>query len=497
MIGLLALRNVVHRPLRSAFLFLGYGLGVAVMIVLLSIGEALVVQASDERLVGGGTVTVLPEGLDIEVMKTGGLGGMFFSIDRARFVYLQLLASPRLAGSVVVAAPQIDGKLIYLRLPSGREIPVRAAGEIPSTARAVGALPPLAGGTWADDDADRAWLRPTPAELRHEIDHFHNPPATARTRDSWAEWHYFNVLSADNKRWAFVSFILAGDVGATRWGGQVAITVRSEGGPTRKFTALAPPSEIRFSTTDANLAIGPSTVRVLADGRYAVHAVAKEAQTGIPLVANLVITPAANAYFPGASLGGDGFVSGYVVPGLRADAVGSLCIATSCEHYERAQSYHDHNWGLWRGVSWEWGATRAGPFTLLYGRVEPPDSVASPAPLFVYLVDSLGFRSVFRPERVVYQDGNTIRVDGRPIRVPSSAVMVDVRGGDTLRLELTIEDAIGTDTRGALVERGEQGLARNIARPYFIQMKGAARLTGRIGGVPLRGAGTGFFETYR
>src|SRR3954471_3921389 len=99
MIELLALRNLVLRPWRSAFLLLGYALGVAAMIVLLSIGEALLAQARDEKLVGGGSITVLPEGIDVEVMKTGGLGGLFFSIDHARFIYRQLLASRRLEPS--------------------------------------------------------------------------------------------------------------------------------------------------------------------------------------------------------------------------------------------------------------------------------------------------------------------------------------------------------------------------------------------------------------
>ena len=71
-------------------------MGVSVMIVLLSVGEALLVQARDEKLVGGGEITILPEGIDVEVMKTGGLGGLFFSIDHARFIYEQLLAAPRL-----------------------------------------------------------------------------------------------------------------------------------------------------------------------------------------------------------------------------------------------------------------------------------------------------------------------------------------------------------------------------------------------------------------
>jgi ABC-type antimicrobial peptide transport system permease subunit len=104
MIRLLALRNLTLKPWRSLFLLLGFSMGVAVMIVLLSIGEALLDQSKDERLVGGGEITVLPEGVDIEVLKTGGLGGLFFSIDHARFIYRQLLAAPRLASAVAAAA---------------------------------------------------------------------------------------------------------------------------------------------------------------------------------------------------------------------------------------------------------------------------------------------------------------------------------------------------------------------------------------------------------
>src|SRR5262249_23028810 len=108
----LALRNLVLKPWRSAFLLFGYSLGVGVMIVLLSIGEALLAQARDEKLVGGGDITVLPDGIDVEVLKTGGLGGMYFSIDRARFIYGQLLAAPRLSPFVAAVAPQIEGKLL-------------------------------------------------------------------------------------------------------------------------------------------------------------------------------------------------------------------------------------------------------------------------------------------------------------------------------------------------------------------------------------------------
>jgi hypothetical protein len=497
MFSLLAFRNVTTRPWRTALLLVGYGLGVGVMIVLLSIGAALVAQASDERLVGGGEITVLPEGLDVEVMKTGGVGGLFFSIDHARFIQLQLLAAPRLEDEIDAVAPQIEGKLVYLRA-RGVEHPVRASGEIPSATRKVGGAPALATGRWEDDAGDVRWSGPTPEQLRHDIDRFHLPPAGLAGRESWAEWHYFNVLSADRRRWAFITFMVGGEVPDGRWGGQLLVTTHADGRPARRFTASVPPDEIRLSTVDADLRLGEASVALLDGARYHIVGGARaEGRSGERVDFDLVVTPAPRAYFPGASLGSGGFVSGYAVAGLRAEATGTLCIAGRCERMEGAQAYHDHNWGVWRGVSWEWGSARAGDWSLLYGRVIPPDSLDARSPLFLYLVDSLGFRALFRPERIVYEDARTISVDGRAVRVPARAVMEDVRGADTLRVELTIEDAVGTDTRDALVERGETSASRALRRPYFIQMKGTARLTGRLDGRPVQGMGTGFFETYR
>ena len=496
MIVLLALRNLAYRPWRSVFLLAGYGVGVATMIVLLSIGEALLIQARDERLVGGGDVTVLPEGIDVEVMKTGGLGGLFFSIANASFIHRQLLASPRLADVVEAVSPQIEGKLLYLRA-GGREFSTRAVGGIPSATRAVGAGPVLESGAWDDDDGDRRWLTPTPAELRHDIDHFHMPPDDLEDASSWAEWHYFNVLSEDGKRWAFISFIVGGDVRGSEWGGQVLVTLHGEGARTRRFTSLSPGSGVRFSRTDADLRIGSSSVTVLPDGRYAVRATAREEGGSARLAIDLTVAPAPGAYFPGASLGSGDFVSGYAVAALRADASGTICVDGRCERHDGSQSYHDHNWGVWSGVTWEWGAARAGSYTILYGRVNPPDRLEASSPLFLFLVDSLGFRALYRPQRVTYEDARNITVDGRAGRVPARAALADARGGDTIRVELEIEDATGTDMRRSAVARGETGASVFDATPYFIQMKGIARISGRVGGQPIRGEGRGFFETYR
>ncbi|MGH7616679.1 MAG: hypothetical protein ACREPM_05570, partial [Gemmatimonadaceae bacterium] len=342
-----------------------------------------------------------------------------------------------------------------------------------------------------------AWRDPQPDQLRQVIDHFHLPPAAARHDPTWAEWHYFNVLSSDGLRWAFVTLMIAGEVPDGRWGGEVLVTLHERGGASRRYVATVPPAQVKFSTTRADLAIGTSSVTVLADGRYAVRAYAKDERGRDSVKVNLVVAPAAGAYFPGAALSSGEAVSGYVVAALRANAVGSICVGQQCEQYDRAQAYHDHNWGVWRGVSWEWGAARAGQFTVLYGRVQPADSAAATQPLFVYVVDSLGFLSVFRPREIKYDDGRVIRVDGRALAVPSRGVMADVRGNDTLRVELTTDDATATDTRTPDVERGSGLSARALAHPYFIQMKGRMRISGRVAGRPLSGEGTGFFETYR
>jgi hypothetical protein len=414
-------------------------------------------------------------------------------------VYRQLLAAPRLARDVAAVAPQIEGKLLYLRTADGVERPVRAAGEIPSRTAAVGAMPSLTAGSWTDDEYDRRWRDPTPHELRHEIDHFHLPAVRVGQPpdESWAEWHYFNVVSADRRRWAFISFIVGGAIPTGRWGGQVLVTLHEEGRPARRFVTSAPATAVRFSTSSADLAIGESRVTVLADGRYEVRARATEEGRGGTVDVNLTIAPTPRAYFPGATLEGGEFTSGYAVPALRADGFGRICAPAWCERFDAAQAYHDHNWGVWRGVTWEWGTARAGDYALLFGRVEPPDTVGSPQPLFLFVVDSLGFVALFRPREIAYADGRTVNVDGRSVRVPSRGVMMDVRGEDTLRLELEVEDAAVTDTRRPLIERGETGAARALRRPYFVQMKGRVRLSGRVAGTVLRGEGTGFFETYR
>ena len=60
MIFTLAFRHLLVRKLRSVFLLLGFSLGVGVMIVLLSVGQAMLEQSRDVGMLLLANATALP-----------------------------------------------------------------------------------------------------------------------------------------------------------------------------------------------------------------------------------------------------------------------------------------------------------------------------------------------------------------------------------------------------------------------------------------------------
>ncbi|MCU0620433.1 MAG: hypothetical protein MUC69_02885 [Gemmatimonadales bacterium] len=474
MITTLALRHLLVRKVRAAVLLLGFALGVGVMIVLLSVGEAMLAQSRDVSLVGGGEVTVLPQGIDVEAMRTGGVSGMFFGIDRARAVVREFVGGARHAGAVEAVAPAIELKLLYLGV-RGAVVPVKAGGEIPSRAAAVGTALDVREGAWVDSPADSAYVAPTRQQLYDELDRFHLPA----TRDStWGEWHYFNVVTGPDEWW-YITFLVGGEVPDGRWGGQLLVTRRRPDGVYERFVTQAPSTQVRFDTARADLELGGASV-TQRDGRYRIVGTAR-GDAGVASF-ELGMTPAPRRYFPPVELRGDGFVSGYVVPGLRADAEGTLCVAGRCRTVRRAPAYHDHNWGVWRDVSWEWGMARGASLDLLYGGVRRPDDDASASPYFLALVDSLGVRQVLRFRRVAFEGSRA--AGGAGGSAPERFTLVAAREADTVRLSVEVLSAQASRS-------GAAGLDRR-----FLQLRGAFRLEGRVAGAPIADEGLGFFETY-
>ena len=152
------------------------------------------------------------------------------------------------------------------------------------------------------------------------------------------------------------------------------VTLHEQGRRSRRFVAAAPSNDVQFSTTHADITIGQSTVRVLPDGRYAVHARAREEHGAGVVEIDLAVSPSPGAHFPGAALSSGEVVSGYVVPALRADADGRLCVgeegrSLGCEQLRGVQAYHDHNWGDGPMQTlihnWYWARAKAGPYTVI------------------------------------------------------------------------------------------------------------------------------------
>jgi hypothetical protein len=491
MLFTLAFRHLWVRKLRSLFLLLGFAIGVGVMIVLLSVGEAMVDQSRDVSLVGGGELTVLPQGIDVEAMRTGGLSGMFFAIDRARFLTRQVIGGARQAAFVRSVAPAIEGKLLYLCKAAApcRQKAVRAGGEIPSRAAALGAGLDVREGAWRDAPGDSAYVAPTRQQLYDELDRFHRPP---RPDSSWGEWHYFNLTTGPDEWW-YVTFLVGGEVGpvsdasARRWGGRILVTHRRPDGRYDRYTADAPAPAVRLDTTRADLTIGPSTVRQR-DGIYQLRAGARGAPGRLRLA--LEVRPVPDRYFPPVELRDDDFLSGYVVPALAAVASGQLCVNDRCIQVADAPAYHDHNWGVWRDVTWEWGAATGSVMSLLYGGVYGPErqhtaaSTAISSPFFLTLVDSLGVRQVLRFGDIAYE-GTQPAAGAAGATAPRRFRLLAARGADSVALSVDVSHALATEMSAVSFHR------------VFLQMRGRFSLTGRVAGTMVSDTGWGFFETYR
>lgn len=472
MILTLAFRQLLVKKGRGLVLLLGFALGVGVMLVLLSVGEAMLVQSRDAKLVGGGEVTVLPQGIDVEAMRTGAISGLFFGIDRARFVTRQMAGGPRHAELIRGAAPALEQKLLYLQVRDAPPRPVRAGGELPSRAALAGAGLDVIDGRWADTPADSAWMTPTPQQLYDELDRFHLPTVDDST---WGEWHYANVVISE-REWWYITYLIGGRIGRGRWGGQLLVTHRRPDGSYERFVENRDGARIVLDTTRADLVLGDDSV-TQRNGRYRLVGSAGA------LRFDLELAPRNLAYFPAVELQDDAFLSGYVVPALAGRASGRFCVGSRCETITDRPAYHDHNWGVWRDVTWEWGAGQGAAFNLLYGGVQQAGAgQRGSAPYFLALVDSLGVRQVLRFGTIAWTGRQRAGGDGG--WAPEVFDLVAVRDADTVRIIGTVRDVQATRQTAAGYSRA------------FLQMRAGWTLRGRIGGRAVADSGSGFFETF-
>src|SRR4051812_49685494 len=118
MIGRLAWRSLTAHPVRSAVLAAGFGVGVAVMAILLGVAAIVLQQAQSPALVGGGDVLIrLSDSVPARMLLAG------------------TLQSRTLRPQIAVASPFQTGSLYLLH--DGHATRVDARGGIPSLERAL------------------------------------------------------------------------------------------------------------------------------------------------------------------------------------------------------------------------------------------------------------------------------------------------------------------------------------------------------------------------
>jgi hypothetical protein len=178
--------------------------------------------------------------------------------------------------------------------------------------------------------------------------------------------------------------------------------------------------------------------------------------------------------------GSRGWITGYVVPVMSGALSGTIDVGGTAVPLD-GTGYHDHNWGFWQGVTWQWGQVQHGNLSLLYGRVFPPENAADR--------DRLpGFVGVLGPDGPLAYATNVRISEIDDTRKRPERITIEARGPSLdVRLQFDVMSAVITPmTQGAL----SSGLD-------FLQMRGQYRVQGRAGGKDLTFASPGTAETFR
>lgn len=460
MIFTLALRSLLARPVRSAVLAGGFGLGVSVMAALLGIGGVILEQARTPALVGGGDVVI---------------GGSTGRIGSAKFVLANVLTTGSVGARVKVASPGSRATL-YL-LDDRGATPIAARGGIPSQERALGDPEISAIASWTDTPADRQWLSPNQEEILRAMDRFHPIPDVPARAGSWSEWLYFNGRSGKTR--FYLTFLAGPRLDSTKRTLGVRLQLE-HGGRQTSFSYSTTVTDQQLASAP-DLDAGPNSVR-LVGSEYRIRIDLAAESGGARASGEIVVRAVPGRSLPPFTMrGAGGWVSGYVVPVMAGDLAGSITIGGETLDLTGGKAYHDHNWGFWDGVRWQWGQVEGAGLAFVYGRVYPPPDAADSTRLPGFLV-ALG------PEGPIgYATDVTIEetdaAGDRPRRIV-------VRGrGDSLNLVADIDiDQIETTRMGARSFGG---------RMRFLQLRGTYRVSGQVGDRNIEFTAPGSAETFR
>jgi hypothetical protein len=444
-------------PVRTAVLAAGFGVGVAVMAILLGVAEIVLDQARSPALVGGGDVLIH---LDQAVP--------------ARMVLSGTLQADQLRGRIRATSPWHTASLFLFH--DTRSVRVDARGGIPSLERAMGDSEVASSSVWRNTGDDVAWTQSTPESVLRQIDRFHPIPDAPEWQSSWAEWLYFNGRARDAR------FYLTFLVGPKQPDGSRSAGVRLQldrNGHVENFNAPG-----NLSEADAlrapELSIGRN--RVTLNGLRYVIDLDLRGEAGRAARGRISIEASPGRLVPPIEIGGArGWRTGYVVPVMSGRLDGALDVAGERIPFDGGAGYHDHNWGFWQGVSWQWGQVQQGDLSLIFGRVFPPPEAADPdrIPGFIGALGPdgpLGYAT-----NVKIAEENNDRGQPRTIMVSGRSPLLDVH------LRFDVGSVVST--------RMAQGPLANGVN--FLQMRGQYTVTGQAGERTLEFTAPGSAETFR
>ena len=190
---------------------------------------------------------------------------------------------------------------------------------------------------------------------------------------------------------------------------------------------------------------------------------------------------------PGRSLpplairGTRGWISGYVVPVMSGALVGTLAAGGQTVTLG-GRGYHDHNWGFWDGVTWQWGQVHHDALSFVYGRVHPPADAADPERV-------PGFLAALGPDGPIgYATDVSITETNDPATGRPRGILVRGHGPSlNLTMELAVEDEVATRMAPGFI-----GGATD-----FLQLRARYRVAGRAGGRRFDFEAPGAAETFR
>jgi hypothetical protein len=433
------------------------------MAALLGVAAVILEQARAPIQVGGGDVVV------------GGAAGR---LSNAKFVLSSVLGDGLLASRTAAASPT-ERATLYLIDADGVATPVRARGGIPSLERAIHDPETSGASAWTDTPADRVWAAPDPQDVLLAMDRFHPIPDVPARARSWAEWLYFNGKAGDS------GFYLTFLAGPRLPSGRRVVGVRLQLDRAGQMTSYSDSAEVDESELLAaapNLTIGKNQVRLV--GREYRIVVDLPGESGSArATGELVIrgTPG-RSLPPFAMRGAAGWVSGYVVPVMSGTLQGAIEVARDRIAFDGGAGYHDHNWGFWEGVSWQWGQVQGEGVSFVYGRVHPPADAADASRVPAFLM-ALG------PDGPLGYATN-VTIDETNRAGTDSPERIVVRGrSDALEMTLSLDVEQTTVTKP---RAGSFGAALD-----FLQMRATYHASGRVGSTSIDFSAPGSAETFR